>query len=108
MAFVKPIPQTGGNINRTEAKGKSLFVILTGPERPSLTFLAVLNFREIIQNNSEITGVLEALVKEKSLPSVSPSEGLPFRGDYILPVNSEDAILSSGNILRLGSCPIPR
>jgi len=50
----------------------------------------------VIQNNSEITGVQEALLEEKSLPSVPPPEGLPFRGDYILPVNSEDAILSSG------------
>ena len=50
----------------------------------------------VIQNNSEITGVQEALLEEKSLPSVPPPEGLPFRGDYLLPVNSEDAILASG------------
>ncbi len=50
----------------------------------------------VLQNNSEITGVQEALLEEKSLPSVPPPEGLPFRGDYLLPVNSEDAILSSG------------
>jgi len=50
----------------------------------------------VIQNNSEITGVQEALLEEKSLPSVPPPEGLPYRGDYSLPVNSEDAILSSG------------
>ena len=50
----------------------------------------------VIQNNSEITGAQEALLEEKTLPSVPPPEGLPFHGDYILPVNSEDAILSSG------------
>jgi hypothetical protein len=50
----------------------------------------------VIENNSDITGVQEALHEEKSLPSVPPPEGLPFRGDYLLPVNSEDAILASG------------
>ncbi|MFC2166558.1 hypothetical protein ACFLQZ_01175 [Acidobacteriota bacterium] len=50
----------------------------------------------VIQNNSEIKGVQEALLEEKDLPSVPPPEGLPFRGDYLLPVNSEDAILASG------------
>ncbi len=50
----------------------------------------------VVQNNSEITGVQEALLEEKLLPSVPPPEGLPFRGDYFLSVNSEDAILSSG------------
>ncbi len=50
----------------------------------------------VILNNSEIKGVQEALLEEKSLPSVPPPEGLPFRGDYILPVNNEDFILSSG------------
>lgn len=50
----------------------------------------------VIENNSDITGVQEALFEEKSLPSVPPPEGLPFRGDYLLPVNSEDVILASG------------
>jgi len=50
----------------------------------------------VIENNSEITGVQEALFEEKPFPSVPPPEGLPFRGDYILPVNSEDVILASG------------
>jgi len=50
----------------------------------------------VLQNNSEIAGVQESLLEEKSLPSVPPPEGLPFQGDYILPASSEDAILSSG------------
>jgi len=50
----------------------------------------------VIENNSEITGVQEALLEEKSLPSVPPPEGLPFLGDYVLPSNNEDVILSSG------------
>ncbi len=50
----------------------------------------------VIQNNSEITGVQESLFEEKALPSVPPPEGLPFHGDYLLPVNNEDVILSSG------------
>lgn len=50
----------------------------------------------VIQNNSEIKGVQEALLTEELLPSVPPPEGLPYQGDYLLPVNSEDAILSSG------------
>jgi hypothetical protein len=50
----------------------------------------------VIENNSDITGVQEALHEEKSFPPVPPPEGLPFCGDYFLPVNSEDAILSSG------------
>ena len=59
----------------------------------------------VIQNNSEITGVQEALQEEKLLPSIPPPEGLPFRGDYILPVNSEDALVASGEYssFRLGS-----
>jgi len=50
----------------------------------------------VIQNNSEIKGVQEALLEEKDLPSVPPPEGLPFRGDYVLPVNTEDVIFVSG------------
>ncbi len=50
----------------------------------------------VIENNSDITGVQEALHEEKLLPSVPPPEGLPFCGDYLLPVNSTDSILSNG------------
>ncbi|MFC2160361.1 hypothetical protein ACFLRX_01775 [Acidobacteriota bacterium] len=49
----------------------------------------------VIQNNSDITGVQESLLEEKSLPSVPPPEGLPFLGDYVLPVGSNDVILSN-------------
>lgn len=50
----------------------------------------------VIQNNSEIKGVQESLLTEELLQSVPPPEGLPYQGDYLLPVNSADAILSSG------------
>ncbi|MCJ7580296.1 MAG: hypothetical protein MUP98_07155 [Candidatus Aminicenantes bacterium] len=48
----------------------------------------------VIQNNSAITGVQESLLEEKLLPSVPPPEGLPFLGDYVLPVGSSDVIFS--------------
>jgi len=50
----------------------------------------------VIENNSEIKGVKEALLEEKDLPSVPPPVGLPFLGDYLLLPNNDDVILSSG------------
>lgn len=50
----------------------------------------------ITRSNAHIYGEKEALSSEKEIPSVSPPEGLPWRGSYYLGSNSQDTISESG------------
>ena len=50
----------------------------------------------VTQNNSGISGEQTALEEEKELPTVSPPEGLPWRGAYSIGHNDEDTIEESG------------
>jgi hypothetical protein len=50
----------------------------------------------ITRGNSEIFGEMDSLSEENDMPSVSPPEGLPYRGSYFLGSNDSDTISQSG------------
>ncbi|MFQ6070528.1 MAG: hypothetical protein ACE5LC_08390 [Candidatus Aminicenantales bacterium] len=50
----------------------------------------------VVSGNAYIYGEKEALSSEKEFNSISPPQGLPFRGSYILESNNQDTISESG------------